>query len=265
MRSPKFVEDIGCQPTDGTAYNGTANTTVNGLGCQMWSVDTPHVSNFPDVGEHNYCRDPAGTGQLYCHTTDPGTPLAYCDVPLCETDTQSAEDVGCQPSDGSAYTGKANSTVSGRTCQMWSVNNPHESYHPEVGEHNYCRSPDGDALWCYTTDPRKGWEYCRVPLCAKHKESVGKVDCRPTDGTAYTGNTNTTKSGRTCQKWSVTTPHYHSFTGVGEHNYCRDAANIGLICLTTDVKMRWDYCDVPLCVTFTKGINKVPHYKLALP
>ena len=246
------AEEIGCKPTDGTAYTGHANITVSGRICQMWSVNKiPHDSEYPDVGEHNYCRSPDGD-DVWCFTTDPGKLWEYCDVPLCVIDTQSAEEIGCKPTDGTAYTGHANTTVSGLICQMWSVDTPHESYHPEVGEHNYCRSPDGDHLWCYTTDPLTGWEYCEVPDCVAEQNSVEDVDCVPTDGTAYTGKTNTTESGRTCQMWSDLGYHH-----IGEHNYCRDLGN-GLLCFISDVKkqsegMGWEYCDVPVCVTLTKG------------
>ena len=254
MRSPKSSEDIGCLPANGTAYTGKANTTESGLTCQMWSVNTPQEHPFNDTGEHNYCRDLAGAQVPWCYTTDPGMRWEYCNVPLCVTETQTTEEIGCKPTDGTLYTGHANTTIKGRTCQMWSVNTPHESYHPEVGEHNYCRSPDGDALWCYTTDPGKGWEYCEVPDCVIQTKSVEDVDCVPKSGEAYTGKANTTVSGRTCQMWSVDTPHPHSFNDVGEQNYCRDPAGVGLFCFTTDVKMRWEYCDVPVCITFTKGI-----------
>ena len=240
------AEDIGCIPTDGTSYTGRANTTASGLACQMWSDNTPHNSSYPEVGEHNYCRNPAGFG-LFCYTEDPGRRWEFCDVPLCETQQQSEEVIDCKPTDGTAYTGEVNTTASGRTCQMWSVNTPHESYHPEVGEHNYCRSPDGSSLWCYTTDPQVGWDYCYVPDCVP--------DCRPTDGSAYAGKVHTSRTGRTCQKWSVQTPHTHGLSDYGDHNYCREYGtktdNIG--CFTTDVRMRWDLCDVPLCKTYTKG------------
>ena len=33
-------------------------------------------------------------------------------------------------------------------------------------EKNFCRNPDKEKRpWCYTTDPKKRWEYCSVPKC----------------------------------------------------------------------------------------------------
>ena len=85
---------------------------------------------------------------------------------------KSVEDVGCLPTDGTAYTGTANTTESGRTCQMWSVNTPHAHGANDVGDHNYCRSPDGDAPWCFTTDPGKRWEYCDVSHCVTFTKGI---------------------------------------------------------------------------------------------
>jgi len=66
------------------------------------------------------------------------------------------------------YRGCQTTTRSGRACQYWTAQSPHRhkqmDWHPNghgLGDHNYCRNPDGEAtIWCYTTDPRKRWEYC---------------------------------------------------------------------------------------------------------
>ena len=86
----------------------------------------------------------------------------------------------CQEGDppGVNYSGTRNITASGRTCQVWAVSQPHDSWYPEmgadVGEHNHCRNPGGDVggVWCYTTDPDKEWEHCSVPICASTKIKV---------------------------------------------------------------------------------------------
>ena len=43
---------------------------------------------------------------------------------------------------------------------------PHAHDYTDVGEHNYCRDPDGEEmLWCYTIDPDTEWEACDVAAC----------------------------------------------------------------------------------------------------
>ena len=86
---------------------------------------------------------------------------------------KSVEDVGCMPTDGTPYLGNANTTKSGLACQMWSVHTPHDSFHHEVKEHTYCRSPDDDGLWCYTTDPQREKEHCNVPFCMTYTKGIG--------------------------------------------------------------------------------------------
>ncbi|XP_070571281.1 plasminogen-like [Ptychodera flava] len=61
-------------------------------------------------------------------------------------------------------------TVNGNTCQEWTEQSPHQHERtPEnypntgLGEHNYCRNPDGwNSSWCYTTDSSIRWELCDI-------------------------------------------------------------------------------------------------------
>jgi hypothetical protein len=63
------------------------------------------------------------------------------------------------------YRGCQAQTRSGKTCQSWDSQTPHEHSRKDEAKgtagHNYCRNPDGeDTIWCYTTDAEKRWEYC---------------------------------------------------------------------------------------------------------
>ncbi|CAH1777726.1 unnamed protein product [Owenia fusiformis] len=79
---------------------------------------------------------------------------------------------------GMWYSGKLSVTKSGRTCQRWDAQYPHQHtwnnilHFPEdtlAEASNYCRNPDemSDGPWCYTTDSNSRWEFCDVKLCSK--------------------------------------------------------------------------------------------------
>jgi len=82
------------------------------------------------------------------------------------------EAMGCGSYD-QGYRGCQTKTVSGKTCQKWTSQAPHRhsrtpAKYPDagLGNHNYCRNPDkANTIWCYTTDKKKRWEYCK-PLQA---------------------------------------------------------------------------------------------------
>ena len=87
--------------------------------------------------------------------------------------------------------------------------------------------------------------------------------CRRTqEGREYTGTQSTTVSGRTCQEWAASVPHrlsaeasndanYPDGSRAAAINYCRNpdpSWSGGLWCYTTDQNVKWEECDVPLCI-----------------
>ena len=85
--------------------------------------------------------------------------------------------------DNTDYRGTIAETASGRTCQKWTEQTPHQhTQTPEnyptagLGDHNYCRNPDGEPdAWCYTLDPNVRWERCDIPSCPKTYQNITTV------------------------------------------------------------------------------------------
>ena len=105
----------------------------------------------------------------------------------------SKENLECQDGDswGVNYSGNMNHTTSGRACQAWSAQEPHEHEYTGEGEHNHCRNSflDANGVWCFTTDPDMLWDYCPVTICApmlKVLDFSADNDQKPDSNAEYT-------------------------------------------------------------------------------
>merc|ERR1719473_1219147 len=79
----------------------------------------------------------------------------------CKT-KQKLDPFDCYTDTGKDYVGLQDMSASGRKCAKWV-----DKEMPDVGNHNYCRNPDGSSErpWCFTVDPNKEKEDCEIPVC----------------------------------------------------------------------------------------------------
>jgi hypothetical protein len=160
-------------------YRGCQSQTRGGQTCQKWTAQFPHAhdrtpENYQNrgLGDHNQCRNADGSLTIWCYTTDEDTRWDYCD-PAPESQFKMKMVSKCDETMsgdmGSGYRGCQSRTVTGRTCQAWTADSPHETSKEFVTpanlanglDHNYCRNLNGfETIWCYTDDPERRWEYC---------------------------------------------------------------------------------------------------------
>merc|ERR1719422_2663083 len=77
-----------------------------------------------------------------------------------------------------SYMGCQDKTINGRECQKWTLQTPHTHNLSNVGDHNYCRNPDGDdTIWCFTSDAGVRKEYCQPLINLKAPNGVSKHEC----------------------------------------------------------------------------------------
>ncbi|XP_062581282.1 hepatocyte growth factor-like protein [Saccostrea cucullata] len=68
---------------------------------------------------------------------------------------------------GVLYQGTKNVTETGRPCQRWDKQSPHEHGYDvfSLAKENYCRNFDREEPWCFTNNPDVRWELCGVEVC----------------------------------------------------------------------------------------------------
>lgn len=151
---------------------------------------------------------------------------------------------------GAGYRGCQSQTQKGTVCQRWTTQNPNThdrtpQAFPDsgLGDHSFCRNPDGEAtIWCYTADPDNRWDYCDpLPLC--DETLTGTKD------EGYRGCQTRTRSGAVCQRWTSQSPNVHTripllYPNSGlDDNFCRNPGGEDTIWCYTVERGRWGYCD----------------------
>ncbi|KAL4226478.1 hypothetical protein ACF0H5_014461 [Mactra antiquata] len=254
-------------------YDGVQSTTNSGNVCQRWDSQVPHrhnmVSDLTIVSKtdaKNFCRDADRSGIPWCYTIDPSIRWEACPVKNC---SYKFEDDECYDDDllSMNYTGIINVTRTGKDCQRWDTQIPHnhnltDGDFPEdvlSDAENYCRDPIGSGYtWCYTTDPRTRWEPCVVSSCTKYRNDM--LCFEHFDNLLhYNGRWDLTLHNEKCLRWDSVN---HTYTAdkfpddslKEANNYCRNPDNSlsPLWCYVnfSEEKSQRQYCGVTKCAKY---------------
>ncbi|XP_051524472.1 tissue-type plasminogen activator-like [Myxocyprinus asiaticus] len=198
-----------------------------------------------------------------------------CQCPPGYTGTQCEINTGerCATGQGLSYRGTWNMSASGLECINWSaltltltLTNSHQgkiftakrtdSSTLGLGNHNYCRNPDGDTKpWCFVNKRAQvTWEFCSLPTCVTDPA----MECVQGSGQSYRGTKAVTRSHLKCLPWDSPAVSHKLYTtwrsdarelGISSHNFCRNPdGDLGPWCHTyKGSQLTWELCDVPKC------------------
>ncbi|XP_069026048.1 hepatocyte growth factor activator [Embiotoca jacksoni] len=118
--------------------------------------------------------------------TSTGREVCNCRRGYSGADCSLEPETECYNSRGTGYRGVVGTVVSGARCLRWNSDLLFDELHVGtvvasplrgIGEHAYCRNPDGDKKpWCYTlNDSAISWEYCDVPSCVMAVSSSRRI------------------------------------------------------------------------------------------
>ncbi|XP_037535966.1 tissue-type plasminogen activator [Nematolebias whitei] len=177
-----------CVVGQGQGYRGTRRVSQSGAECINWNSTSLRGKRFTarktdasslGLGNHNFCRNPDQDSSPWCYIYK-GTEIVwdYCPLPKCPEDKTKE----CVLGSGQSYRGTKSVTKSGSQCLPWdspAVKRRMNAWNSNaaelgLGNHNFCRNPDGDAApWCHTyKNMALTWELCDIPKCSKQPSVI---------------------------------------------------------------------------------------------
>ncbi|XP_026877978.2 tissue-type plasminogen activator [Electrophorus electricus] len=255
-----------CVDTDSPAARETGDTwlrwrgqrveycrcSFRGTRCHYIPVTTCHMSRCYNGGT---CKEAVYSKDFICQCP-PGFTGQQCEINLNEK---------CVTGQGSNYRGTWSISSSGAECINWNSTSLRgkkfttrkvEAGTLGLGNHNYCRNPDGDSKpWCYVYKKSEiAWEFCSVPSCATAPAS----ECVQRSGQTYRGTQAVSKSGMKCLPWDSAAVSRKMYTawrpnarelGLGSHNFCRNPdGDLGPWChIYKGSQLTWELCNITKC------------------
>lgn len=206
-------------------YEGCLSTTLSGRTCKPWS-QVPGYQNDPKLNTHNFCRNPDGSQNLWCYTTDPSMEKDACASPHWGQEEFKQYHLR-QVNNPRLATVYPPSQVTGKNSQCPNNEDIQAKYsqggHASDGHHRRLHENTGNVI--------------------KYELKEGSIGT----ATDYKGCLSKTLTGRTCRRWDQPKNADQVSMPAGDRDYCRNPGGKyeTLWCYTNHPDMEWDLCAHP--------------------